>query len=177
MAQPTAQEVLMLELVNRARLDPAAEAVRFGIDLNEGLAPGTISVASKQPFAMSEALFSAADAHSQAMIHSQFFAHTNPNTGSTPQTRANSAGYSGQVGENIAQRGVSPGPINPTSAIIQQHQDLFVDLGVSGRGHRLNILEASYQEIGVGQAIGTYQGFSTSMVTEHFGTLSRAMNL
>ena len=38
----TALEQMLLELINRARLDPAAEAARFGIDLNEGLAPGTI---------------------------------------------------------------------------------------------------------------------------------------
>ena len=51
MALPTAQELLDIALVNRARLDPAAEAALFGIDLNEGLAPGTISAASKQPLA------------------------------------------------------------------------------------------------------------------------------
>jgi hypothetical protein len=32
MATPTAQDQLFLELVNRARLDPLAEAARFGID-------------------------------------------------------------------------------------------------------------------------------------------------
>jgi hypothetical protein len=45
----TAAEQLQLELINRARLDPVAEAARLGIDLNEGLAAGTISAAAKQP--------------------------------------------------------------------------------------------------------------------------------
>ncbi len=31
-------EQYLLELINRARLDPQAEADRFGIDLNENLA-------------------------------------------------------------------------------------------------------------------------------------------
>jgi hypothetical protein len=47
----TPEEQLMLELINRARANPVAEASRDGIDLNEGLAPGTISAAAKQPLA------------------------------------------------------------------------------------------------------------------------------
>ena len=31
----------MLELINRARMNPVAEAARFGISLNSGLAAGT----------------------------------------------------------------------------------------------------------------------------------------
>ena len=43
MAQPTAYEQYFLELVNRARANPGGEAARLGIDLNQGLAAGTIS--------------------------------------------------------------------------------------------------------------------------------------
>ena len=49
MAEPTAQEVLMWQLIDRARLDPLAEAAHFGIDLNEGLTPGTLAGGSRQP--------------------------------------------------------------------------------------------------------------------------------
>ena len=49
MPVPTAQEVLMWQLVNRARLDPVAEAARYGIDLNEGLAAGTIAEEVDRP--------------------------------------------------------------------------------------------------------------------------------
>lgn len=35
----SAAEQLLIELINRARLDPLAEAQRLGIDLNAGLAP------------------------------------------------------------------------------------------------------------------------------------------
>ena len=34
------EEQLVIELINRARANPAAEAARLGIDLNEGLQPG-----------------------------------------------------------------------------------------------------------------------------------------
>ena len=74
----TALEQMLLELINRARLDPAAEAARFGIDLNEGLAPNTLSGVSKQPLAMNETLLSVARAHSQDMINRDYFAHDTP---------------------------------------------------------------------------------------------------
>ena len=47
----TSYDVLMWALINRARLDPAGEAARDGIDLNEGLSPGTLSATSRQPLA------------------------------------------------------------------------------------------------------------------------------
>jgi serralysin len=42
MAQLNAYEQYMLELINRARLDPDAEAQRYGIGLNDGGA-GTVA--------------------------------------------------------------------------------------------------------------------------------------
>ena len=43
-------EQLSLELVNRARANPQAEATRFGIGLNDGLAsPNLITASPKQP--------------------------------------------------------------------------------------------------------------------------------
>jgi hypothetical protein len=59
--EPNSLEQYYLELVNRARLAPNAEVTRLSDetwgdtgspvapDLNEGLAPGTISAATKQP--------------------------------------------------------------------------------------------------------------------------------
>jgi serralysin len=64
--EPTAQEQYMLELINRARLNPQAEADRsLGGNLNEGLAPGTISTKPKQPLAFDLKLEQAAQGHSQ----------------------------------------------------------------------------------------------------------------
>jgi hypothetical protein len=173
MTEPTAEEVLNIALINRARLDPATEAALFGIDLNEGLAPGAISTVSKQPLAWSDPLNTAARAHSQSMISNDYFAHTDPITGSTPQSRVEAAGYVGGVGENIAARG-SSSALTPAQALPLEHQDLFVDGGVAGRGHRLNMLTDSYQQIGTGIANGVTNNvfgrtFNTVMLTEDYG--------
>ena len=50
-AEISAQKQLMLELINRARLDPLGEAALYGIDLNQGLTAGTIPSAPKEPLA------------------------------------------------------------------------------------------------------------------------------
>ncbi|HEX6093736.1 MAG TPA: hypothetical protein VFZ07_10315, partial [Dongiaceae bacterium] len=63
MAELTAQEQYLLELINRARLDPAGEAARNGIGLNDGLASGTITADSKQPLASNGNLATAAQGH------------------------------------------------------------------------------------------------------------------
>ena len=41
----------MIELLNRARLDPLGEAARFGVALNSGLPAGSITSAPKAPLA------------------------------------------------------------------------------------------------------------------------------
>src|SRR5690349_7486538 len=92
MAQPTAYEQYFLELVNRARLDPAGEAARFGMGLNDGLAAGTISATPKQPLASNPALLDAADAHSAWTLATDTFSHTGAN-GSSPGDRMGAAGY------------------------------------------------------------------------------------
>ena len=53
-AAPSAAEQYFLELINRARANPAAEAARLGISLNEGLAGGTITASAKPPLAFNE---------------------------------------------------------------------------------------------------------------------------
>jgi Cysteine-rich secretory protein family/RTX calcium-binding nonapeptide repeat (4 copies) len=171
----TALEQMILELVNRARLDPAAEAARYGIALNEGVPAGdTISTASKQPLAMNETLLGTARTHSQDMIDRDYFAHDTPE-GVDPFQRMNNAGYNfTTAGENIADL-TSSNPISNQDSILL-HQFLFVDTNFPGRGHRINILDSDFQEIGVGQASGEYHGLGSpggsnaSMLTEDFGT-------
>lgn len=164
----TALEQLLLELINRARLDPAAEAARYGIDLNEGVAANeTISTVSKQPLAMNETLLAVARAHSQDMIDRDYFAHDTPE-GVTPYQRMTNAGYNwNAAGENIAWYGTTGGIINQNT--IDLHQSLFVDSGINGRGHRTNLMLADFQEIGVGDILGTYQAYNATMLTEDFG--------
>jgi Calx-beta domain/FG-GAP-like repeat/Cysteine-rich secretory protein family/RTX calcium-binding nonapeptide repeat (4 copies) len=171
----TALEQMILELVNRARLDPAAEAARFGIALNEGVPAGdTISTASKQPLAMNETLLGTARAHSQDEIDRDYFAHNTPE-GVDPFQRMTNAGYNfTTAGENIAAQ-MTSGTVTDQSTI-NLHQLLFVDQSVPGRGHRVNILLGDFQEIGVGQASGEYHGLgapmgggNATMLTEDFG--------
>jgi hypothetical protein len=47
----SAAEQYLLELINQARLDPLAKAASLGIDLNQGLAPGTLDRYAKQVLA------------------------------------------------------------------------------------------------------------------------------
>jgi uncharacterized protein YkwD len=103
--QATPLEQHILDLINAARANPAAEAARLGIDLNEGLAPGTISTAAKAPLVFDAHLNEAADAHSAWMLDTDTFSHTGAN-GSSPHDRMAAAGYlfkgHSEAGENIA---------------------------------------------------------------------------
>ena len=173
----TNYEQYMLQLINRARANPTAEVARYGSsfwngtpDLNEGLAPGTITTAPKQPLAMNSDLLDSALGHTQDMLSSQVFSHTGSD-GSDPGQRMAAAGYSfvgnWTWGENIAWSGTS-GTVDQTSLTFQIEGNLFGDKGVSGRGHRLNLMSAAFREIGIGQDTGVFQGFNALMVTEDF---------
>ncbi len=165
MADLTAQEQYLLELINRARLDPAGEAARNGIGLNDGLASGTISADSKQPLAGNGNLATAAQGHSQWMLDTDTFSHTGSG-GSNAGNRMSAAGYtftgSWSWGENISWRGTT-GTLNLTSSVGIQHNSLF-----QSPGHRENMLDPGFREIGVGVRTGVYQGYNASMITENF---------
>ena len=164
---PTVAEQSMLELVNRARANPSAEASADGIALNEGLPAGTISADAKQPLAFNPNLIAAARHHTNWMIQTGIFAH---NEGSAdPGAQMTSAGYSftgsWTWGQNIAWSGTTPAvpPLNATTAGLEKN--LFVDANEPGRGHRLNLLNPQFQEIGIGVSAGAFQGFNAVMAT------------
>ena len=160
----TGQEQLLLELINRARSNPSAEAGLHGIGLNDGLASGAITTSPKHPLAPHQALTNAAAAHSQDMLDNDYFSHTNL-SGQSPSARAAAAGYpSAFVGENIAWGG-STGPIDQDAHVYARHRSLFLS-----PGHRQNIMHASYREVGLGVRYGVFQGYNASMVTEKFGS-------
>src|SRR5688572_3810169 len=104
---PTAAEQYVVELINRARANPAAEAARLGISLNEGLPSGTISTAPKQPLAINPYITDAARKHTQYQLDTDTMTHTGPG-GSSAKDRMAAAGYvfSGSYGysENVAYR-------------------------------------------------------------------------
>src|SRR4051812_48822413 len=91
-AYPTALEQYVVELINRGRANPSAEAQRYGVALNEGLAAGTISTAAKQPLAVNPYLTDGARNHSGWMLDTGTFSHTGSG-GSNPGGRMSAAGY------------------------------------------------------------------------------------
>jgi hypothetical protein len=143
MSDLDAREQLSLELVNRARMDPLGEAVRYGIDLNAGLA---------------------AQAHANYLLSSGAFSHTGSGS-STSNGRMASAGYAAAgtffSGENIAWTG-STGAYNANAEVLSQHQSWFLSAG-----HRENIMNVNYEELGVGHAAFTgvaYRGATNGMI-------------
>lgn len=166
--QISAQEQLVIELLNRARLDPAAEATRYGISLNDGLSGGSLSSAPKAPLAWNADLGESSALHSEWMLATDTFSHTGA-SGSSPSSRMASAGYSfsgsWSAGENISWRGTT-GSVDPTAMALEQHKALF-----QSAGHRVNIL-GDFREVGVGQELGGFARsgvtYNSSMLTENF---------
>ncbi|GAA0580347.1 hypothetical protein GCM10009416_18400 [Craurococcus roseus] len=165
MAQPTAYEQYFLELVNRARANPGAEATRLGIDLNQGLSVGTIANTAKQPLAMNQFLNDSAQTHSDWMLATDTFSHTGAN-GSSAGDRMKAAGYaftgSWTWGENISIRwGGTPSASN---ALVEGfHDGLF-----KSAGHRTNILSDAFKEVGIGIGFGEYKGSNGTDATQNF---------
>lgn len=83
------------------------------------------------------ALSTAAQAYSVVLMNSGVLSHTCPN-GSTPRTRIDAAGYRNWtwIGENIAMG-------YPTVASV-------VEAWMASPGHRANILNPSFEHLGIG---------------------------
>ena len=167
MAQPSASEQYMLEMINRARLNPTAEGNSFGIsNLNTGLPAGTIGTDSKQPLVFNELLIDSARTHSQWMLDNDTFSHyivdendIDPQTGepriiSTPRQRMEEAGYqftgSNASGENIGRKGTT-GTFEIATYTEGIHENLF-----TSSGHRKNILDPYFREIGIATTEGIF---------------------
>ncbi|WP_242059955.1 CAP domain-containing protein [Oscillatoria sp. FACHB-1407] len=89
-----------------------------------------------QPLTLNSKLNTAAQTHSQNMAVQDFFSHTGAD-GSQPWDRMTRAGYRwSRAAENIAAG--------------QQTPEAVVDAWMNSPGHRANILNANFREIGVG---------------------------
>ena len=165
----SAAEQYLVELINRARLDPAAEAKRYGVSLNQGLSNGSIDTSAKQVLAPNVKLENAATNHSKWMLNKDVFSHTGAG-GSSAGDRMEDAGYrfsgSWSWRENLAWTG-STGSVSMARAIREHHEGLY-----RSAGHRENTFAKGITEIGIGQVAGKfmYQGvnFNASMLTEKF---------
>ncbi|HEY8380956.1 MAG TPA: CAP domain-containing protein [Microvirga sp.] len=142
MSQATALEQFMLELVNAERAKTGA-----------------------QPLALDGHLNVAADGHSQWMIDTDTFSHTGA-SGSSPTQRMTSAGFdftgSWSSAENIAWASTR-GPAGLQDEVQLLHTNLM-----NSPGHKANILNAAFKEIGIGFTTGPYQGWDGAFVTQNF---------
>ena len=164
----SAAEQLLIEYINRARLDPPGEADRFGISLNEGLSEGTISADPKQPLAPNAYLERAAVDHSLWMLSTDTFSHTGAG-GSSAGDRMEAAGYAftGRWGwgENISWRGTT-GILDEIENAPSHHRGLF-----ESATHRVNILDDRMSEVGIGMEVGQFSNtrvWNATMLTQKF---------
>jgi len=171
---PTPEEQLVLEYINRARSNPIAEGGRLGIDIHEGLQDPSL-VGARPPLAMSKTLLGIANAHSLDMYNQNYFSHNDPD-GTTPFGRMTNAGYNYVLaGENMA--------AGSGMSATELEDLMMVDSGTPGRPHRVNLLDllnsypcgdppCAYYEVGIGYYdAATPNGIGlSSLITEDFGT-------
>ena len=175
----SAYDQYLLELTNLARSDPAAEATRLGIDLNEGIAAGTISTDAKQPLTLNLNLNSAAKQHSDWMLENDTFSHAGAG-GSNPGERMEAAGYTfapapAGWGENLAWQGTT-GQVDQTQYTADLHESLFVDEDYPQRAHRVSMMSDDFSEVGMGVSFGIFTNdgtdYNSAMGTEDFAFTS-----
>jgi hypothetical protein len=159
-AEPTAEEQLMLELINRARANPPTEGVRlanhpdsdiqfayqyFNLD-TQTMIEEFATYPPQPPLALNAKLTSAARRHSRDMRDQNFQEHEGTD-GSTLGTRITESGYTWQaIAENIYAY---------TKNVEHGHAGFVADWGVPSLGHRKNTLEYDkdnffWQDVGIG---------------------------
>lgn len=176
--QVTIYEQYMLELINRARSDPGAELNRQDIDsLNEGLESGSISSDPSQPLAFNDVLSEVAWDHNAWMLEESSLSHVGE-SGSQLGGRLDAAGYDAiSFGENLAVTGVLADIGHDEMIALTQRlfDNLFVDTDVDGRGHRVNLLNGNFKEIGIAVDNGDFNfttgnaTFNSVITTQDFG--------
>jgi Ca2+-binding RTX toxin-like protein len=113
------------------------------------------------PLTFDGELLESADAHSLWMGKTNTFSHKGVG-GSSPSDRAKAASYDWQGwGENIAWR---------TGPLTEETVRLLHDQLVNSPVHYANLINRSFEEIGIGLQIGLYNGFLGVYVTQNFGT-------
>src|SRR3954465_5964762 len=89
---PSAEETYEIELINRDRANPPLAALRYGINLNEGLNGNQISTTAKQPVSLNAFLIDSSYTHSLWMQQNAQVSLVGAN-GTLPQDRMIAAGY------------------------------------------------------------------------------------
>ena len=185
--EPTDEEQLGLELINRARANPVGEGATlrvtadpevaaayrfFGVDLDL-MAVQMAALIPAPPLAFNARLLAAARLHSGDMLTNVFQDHVGSD-GRGLGSRAAAQGYVGQLGENV---------YASAKSVFYGHAGFEVDWGgptggmQDPAGHRLNRHNPVYREVGLGVVMGanakTVGGVTSRVgpyvVTEDFG--------
>ena len=114
-----------------------------------------------QPLCLSPDLTQVARAHSQDMLDRDYFSHYTPE-GTMVRDEMERLGYpvatAYMVGENIAMGGDTEGYGAP--------DHLFVEL-MNSPGHRANILDSRFREVGIGARRGIFQDYREDPMTAY----------
>lgn len=138
---PSEWEGYLLRLINASRAEAGAGALSFDAELQQ-----------------------AADGHTSWMLAADTFSHTGEG-GSSFAQRIGEAGYGYRAAaENIAWVGGPDAAVLDAAEVEQLHANLM-----ASPGHRANLLNPTYTEVGLGIEQGDYRGWSAVFVTENFG--------
>ena len=178
---PTADEQAYIELINRARTNPAAEGARLATatapDILAAYAQYGVNLTTLQnefnvipaapPLAPNAALTNAARGHSQWMLNNAIQSHSETNPSNDTLQRIRAAGYDEwNYGENVYAYVKN---IGFGHAGFEVDWAAGVDGMLVGRGHRENIHYSDFSEIGVGSITGTNGTIGPQLVTQDFG--------
>ena len=148
----TAAEQYAIELINRARLDPAGEAKRYGIGLNAGLDRGTISAQPMQVVAPNAIAEKASVAHANWMIKTDQFTHRQGGKNDSAGDRLITAGFKTEKAawgwsENI-------GALTNSGRSDKVLIDEFHKGWMLSAQHRAGMLDSGQREIGYAHVKG-----------------------
>ena len=195
----TAYDQLMLELLNRARMDPAAEVARNSdvSNINTGLDSGAISLSAKQPLAFNNLLLSSTMLHTDAMRIEEFFSHRGSdgkrgvddrdNNGNLiREGRIRSQGYDyTNAAENLVQvpyfhptlNNAQSHPLFPDGSAPRTRAEAVADLHdvlFASPTHRTNMMDSAFREIGINSQEFQgpwviHGGLTVGLATQNFG--------
>jgi hypothetical protein len=158
---PSAEETYVVELLNRARANPALEALRYGINLNEGLATGAITTTPKQPLAMNGFLLDSSYVHALYLQPAGLVTVVGAN-GSLPMARMITSGYvfsvNGSGVETVQELQIGNSTPPKQVQIDQLHANLFTDVMSNIRQDRIFLMTDQYKEIGPALVSGLFGG-------------------
>ena len=178
-SNPSNEEQYLLQLINAARANPAAEGAMlagiseteitryysyYGVDLNQ-LVSQFSGYAAKPPLAFNPDLNAAARVQSLDQATNGYQGHYSVN-GNGPIQRVDAAGYQWSgLGENVFAYVSDP---------FFGHVGLNVDWGVPALDHRANIMNLTpgiptFKEIGISYVSTSVPNFGPYVMTEDFG--------